>query len=148
MLCRDPQVTDRPHANLLVDPPSAWARALQPSHERATGVSSDGAVDGLTKTIVLDDSNEALTTDYEYRDISASEGIAPTWDAGVVVKSGTVSDNDDNDNHGDGKDNNAGTGLPSTGATIGLALLALAMALLGVGGWLLVGRRKADPSDG
>lgn len=41
---------------------------------------------GLTITVVLDDTNEALTGEYEYREIRASQGIDPTWDAGVVLK--------------------------------------------------------------
>ncbi|WP_261607143.1 SdrD B-like domain-containing protein [Microbacterium memoriense] len=53
---------------------------------------SDGAVDsdadvrtGRTVTVVLDDRNTALTTEYRFREIVASQGIDPTWDAGVVV---------------------------------------------------------------
>ena len=40
---------------------------------------------GWTRQIVLDDSNTALTSDYD-RSIAATQGIDPTWDAGVVLK--------------------------------------------------------------
>ncbi|WP_180951841.1 SdrD B-like domain-containing protein [Brevibacterium jeotgali] len=41
---------------------------------------------GRTPVFTLDDSNEALTTDYATQDVLATEGIDPTWDAGVVLK--------------------------------------------------------------
>lgn len=50
--------------------------------------SDAGGSDGLTRSFVLDDSNTALTTSYEFRSISATQGIDPTWDAGVVEKVG------------------------------------------------------------
>jgi DNA-directed RNA polymerase II subunit RPB1 len=43
--------------------------------------------DGLTRIFLLDDSNVALTHDYPHREIWATEGIDPTWDAGVVLVS-------------------------------------------------------------
>lgn len=46
---------------------------------------------GLTRQFVLDGTNQALTTDYD-RQVRASEGIDPTWDAGVVLKSVSVGD--------------------------------------------------------
>lgn len=52
-----------------------------------SAVDSDASPsDGWTRSFVLDDSNKSLTGDYEYREISASEGVDPTWDAGVVFK--------------------------------------------------------------
>ncbi|WP_140400606.1 SdrD B-like domain-containing protein [Gulosibacter sp. 10] len=47
---------------------------------------------GRTITITLDDSNAALTKDYDNASdivIEASEGIDPTWDAGVIEKDTT-----------------------------------------------------------
>ena len=41
---------------------------------------------GLTIKFTLDDSNTALTKDYSNQDVKATEGIDPTWDAGVVLK--------------------------------------------------------------
>jgi DNA-directed RNA polymerase II subunit RPB1 len=41
--------------------------------------------DGLTVSITLDDTDTALTSDYAYRAIGATQGIDPTWDAGVVL---------------------------------------------------------------
>ncbi|MCI0158071.1 carboxypeptidase regulatory-like domain-containing protein [Leifsonia shinshuensis] len=40
---------------------------------------------GLTRTIVLDDGNAALATDYRHADVLATQGIDATWDAGVVL---------------------------------------------------------------
>jgi Large extracellular alpha-helical protein len=50
-----------------------------------------GASFGLTTRFVLDDTNTALTTDYD-RTLTASEGVDPTWDAGVVLKAVSVGD--------------------------------------------------------
>ena len=54
-------------------------------------VGQDDAIDsdanpktGFTQVITLDDSNKALTKDY--RGVKATQGIDPTWDAGVVLK--------------------------------------------------------------
>ncbi|WP_300267328.1 SdrD B-like domain-containing protein, partial [Microbacterium sp.] len=54
---------------------------------------SDDAIDsdadtqtGLTQTIVLGPDNVYLTHDYEWNEVLASEGIDPTWDAGVIVR--------------------------------------------------------------
>jgi protocatechuate 3,4-dioxygenase beta subunit len=44
-----------------------------------------------TAPITLNDANTALTTDYTSA-VSATEGIDPTWDAGVIVKSVSVGD--------------------------------------------------------
>lgn len=46
---------------------------------------------GLTRQFVLDGTNQSLTTDYD-RQVQASEGIDPTWDAGVVLTSVSVGD--------------------------------------------------------
>src|SRR5690606_7822434 len=47
---------------------------------------------GLTQTIVLNDDNAYLTHDYEWNEVRATEGIDPTWDAGVIVKNYAVGD--------------------------------------------------------
>ena len=50
-----------------------------------TGLDSDAdPTTGFTQVITLDDSNQALTKEYE--GVKATEGIDPTWDAGVVLK--------------------------------------------------------------
>ncbi|MCI1675105.1 MAG: carboxypeptidase regulatory-like domain-containing protein [Ancrocorticia sp.] len=41
---------------------------------------------GLTAKFMLDGTDEALTKDYTDQTFEASEGIDPTWDAGVVLK--------------------------------------------------------------
>ena len=46
-------------------------------------VDSNAGEDGRSATITLNSDNEFLTTDYEYNSVNASEGIDPTWDAGV-----------------------------------------------------------------
>ncbi len=83
---------------------------------------TDGAADsnaypatGLTAPFVLDDSNGSLTGDYTLADILATQGIDPTWDAGLVLIEGALPDS-------------GGTlawGLPLTGAVLLLLGLAL-----------------------
>jgi DNA-directed RNA polymerase II subunit RPB1 len=91
---------------------------------------------GLTRTIMLGDLNTALTHDYTYQQVSATQGIDPTWDAGVVL----TSDNGSNQPTQPG-DNNNGT-LPKTGASGGIESLAAALLLLGVGVLLRFGHRS------
>ena len=47
---------------------------------------------GLTTTIVLGESNTNLTKDYDHGTVKATEGIDPTWDAGVVLKTYAIGD--------------------------------------------------------
>lgn len=47
---------------------------------------SNAAQDGTTGLIRLNDANSALTTDYPVAKVAATQGIDPTWDAGVVLK--------------------------------------------------------------
>ncbi|MBN9612294.1 MAG: carboxypeptidase regulatory-like domain-containing protein, partial [Actinobacteria bacterium] len=80
---------------------------------------------GVSKKFVLGDDNPSLTKKYD-RDFTASEGIDPTWDAGVV------------------KLPVAGGGLEKTGAPAGLWIAGfggLGVALLGLGLMLLRRRR-------
>ncbi|KAM9862109.1 hypothetical protein ACI1US_02040 [Leucobacter sp. BZR 635] len=60
--------------------------------ESAAADSDANPETGLTTTIVLGDSNKNLTRDYKYGIVTATEGIDPTWDAGVVMKSVSVGD--------------------------------------------------------
>ncbi|RII43638.1 hypothetical protein DWB68_01730 [Galactobacter valiniphilus] len=48
---------------------------------------ADNAAVGVTKTFVLNHKNAALVSDEEYEqaDLKATEGIDPTWDAGVII---------------------------------------------------------------
>lgn len=56
-------------------------------------IDSDADPDtGMTQTIVLGEDNARLTHDYEWADVRASEGVDPTWDAGVVVRDTTTPD--------------------------------------------------------
>src|SRR5699024_8035727 len=45
---------------------------------------SDADEKGWTTEISLNEDNEYLTKEYEDQDFTASEGIDPTWDAGVI----------------------------------------------------------------
>ncbi|MCB1257396.1 MAG: carboxypeptidase regulatory-like domain-containing protein [Microthrixaceae bacterium] len=93
-----------------------------------SAVDSDaGTADGLTRSFVLDDTNTSLTTTYEFRDIAATQGIDPTWDAGVIEKA-----NSDvgagNANQGNG----AKTGpsnLARTGTNVTLAVVLSILAI-------------------
>lgn len=83
---------------------------------------SDAAVQrdprvGLTKQFVLDDTNAALTTSYEHG-YNATEGIDPTWDAGVIEKKYAVGDYVWIDSNRDGKQGKDETPLP--GVTVEL----------------------------
>src|SRR5699024_2130616 len=49
-----------------------------------TTVDSDADEKGWTTEISLNEDNEYLTKEYEDQDFTASEGIDPTWDAGVI----------------------------------------------------------------
>src|SRR5699024_1663351 len=51
-----------------------------------TTVDSDADANGYTTQFTLDENNGHLTTDYKDQDFKASEGIDPTWDAGVIEK--------------------------------------------------------------
>lgn len=122
------------------------------------GTDSDAnPADGFTVTIVLDDSNEALTGDYEYREISATQGIDPTWDAGVVLKEvpttppPTEEPTDkptDKPKDGSPTDKKSTRGLAQTGANLAAGVLAT-IALLGIGSALaVVGRHTRGGRKG
>lgn len=53
--------------------------------EDSTDDSDADQATGWTRLIVLDESNPALTNEYD-REFGASEGIDPTWDAGVILR--------------------------------------------------------------
>ena len=82
---------------------------------------------GLTVTIVLDDSNTALTHDYD-RPFDATQGVDPTWDAGVIVKPVPVIV--------DAGEKVTGA-LPTTGSAISLTALAIALMMVITGGLLI-----------
>ncbi|MGO1543845.1 MAG: SdrD B-like domain-containing protein [Gulosibacter sp.] len=135
-----------------------------------TGNDSDADSAGLTVKIVLDDSNAFLTQEYSIADVLATQGIDPTWDAGVIVKPGetmppvpTPTDGPDNGANGgsdagsnggadkgaDGSSDKGADGsgdgddLASTGAQfLPLAIVALVLALAGLGITLAVRRRN------
>ncbi|XBH22055.1 SdrD B-like domain-containing protein [Jonesiaceae bacterium BS-20] len=67
---------------------------------------------GLTKVFKLDDNSAGLTTDYEDQAFEANQGIDPTWDAGVVLKSVSVGDFVWEDKDGNGRQDKGEPGIP------------------------------------
>lgn len=100
---------------------------------------------GLTKTFVLDDSNTALTTDYTDQTIQASQGIDPTWDAGVILLDATSpssSPTSSGSGTAPGSGGSGGGGLAMTGSDIAGMSIAALVAFLGGAGLLLLGRAR------
>lgn len=67
---------------------------------------------GLTKVFKLDDNSAGLTTDYKDQTFEANQGIDPTWDAGVVLKSVSVGDFVWEDKDGNGRQDKGEPGIP------------------------------------
>ncbi|MGM1018280.1 MAG: SdrD B-like domain-containing protein [Actinomycetota bacterium] len=89
-------------------------------------VGSDDAVDsdadpetGRTGTIVLGEDNIHLTHDYEWADVRATQGIDPTWDAGVIVLDVTDPEEPGTEVPGDGSEE-PGTDVPDGGSDGGV----------------------------
>ena len=108
-------------------------------------VGSNGAVDsnadpetGFTATIVLGDSNTDLTTEYEFGEVNATEGIDPTWDAGVVVVDIPATEVPGAENPGTPGVNE----LPHTGGPLPLLFGGIASLLLLAGASLMIWRRR------
>lgn len=100
---------------------------------------------GLSAPFVLDDSNAALTVDYD-RDIAATQGVDPTWDAGVVLQPSeeTTIDPDPTSEVAPTTSTVGPGDLSYTGVAYGAGAVVAALALLLAGGaLLLVGRRRA-----
>lgn len=102
--------------------------------------------DGLTVTIVLDDSNEALTGEYSYRQIAATQGIDPTWDAGVVLKAAPQEPEEPEEptDEEPAEEEDPDEELPTTGAVIGLGVLGTGAALIAIGGALRAATRRRE----
>ncbi|MFZ4842579.1 SdrD B-like domain-containing protein [Mycetocola saprophilus] len=78
---------------VLTDEQAAIYTFTTQNAEGATGATgSDADAKGWTAQITLNDANTALTTSYADAELSATQGIDPTWDAGVVRKSVSVGD--------------------------------------------------------
>jgi uncharacterized protein YuzE len=78
-------------------------------------VSEDNAAVAFTKTVTLDASNTNLDRDYG---VKASEGIDPTWDAGVIQKSVRVGDYVWVDSNKNGRQDKGEPGIPGVWLTI------------------------------
>ncbi|MFD2840743.1 SdrD B-like domain-containing protein [Populibacterium corticicola] len=72
------------------------------STDNSDGVVTKNPLVAVTKDIVLDRTNGALDTEYDAKFI-ATQGVDPTWDAGVVLKSVSVGDYVWFDENGNGK---------------------------------------------
>lgn len=106
-------------------------------------------VDGLTGPIVLGDDNDSLTTEYEHRSIAATEGIDPTWDAGVVLKAVDVDTEVDDaaevDDSADSDEDDST--LADAGSPVGATILLAAVVGVACGAALLRrGRRPGSDS--
>lgn len=115
---------------------------------------------GLTRTFTLGDSDADLTTSYTDQTVEASEGIDPTWDAGVVLLDtgstslsssphtspssipSSIPSTDGGSGTSPDDSGSGGGGLAMTGSDIaGMSIAALA-ALVGGTGLLLLGRAR------
>jgi DNA-directed RNA polymerase II subunit RPB1 len=106
----------------LTDDQKKLYRFTGPDSGSNDAADSDAAsVDGLTRQIVLDDTNTALTTSYNDAEIHATQGIDPTWDAGVVLKPAPAVISDPKTPTG---------GLATTGSDIWPGIGAAALAVL------------------
>ncbi len=100
-------LTEEQAARYTFTTPGAGSDAARDSDAQVPA----GAGFGLTEPFVLDGTNTALTTDYD-RTLTASEGIDPTWDAGVVLKAVSVGDLVWVDSNRDGRQDPGEPGIP------------------------------------
>ncbi|MFT4280047.1 SdrD B-like domain-containing protein [Microbacterium sp.] len=137
-----------------------------------TGAGTDGTDSnadpetGLTATIVLGDDNPHLTGEYDYFEVRASQGIDPTWDAGVVLRDTTPGEPTPTPTPTPGEPTPAptptpgetpsgedpagedpagedpGSSLPGTGGEIPWPALLAGVLLLAVGGIAVTRRRR------
>ncbi len=95
------------------------------------GSGSDAAGDGWTVEFRLDASNDELVSggEYSFADLTATDGIDPSWDAGVVLKTDAGVGDDDEDVPGTDEEE-----IPATGGQIawGVGIAALTALLLGL----------------
>ena len=114
-------------------------------------VDSNAGEHARSEVFTLGPDNEflVLNHDYEYGTVTASRGIDPTWDAGVVLRPEPVAPEDPEDpadaaTSGD-EDSGAQDGkLPLTGANLALLLTAIGLVLLASGGAISARNRKAN----
>ena len=108
---------------------------------------------GMTQTIVLGPDNVHLTRDYPWNEVRATEGIDPTWDAGVIVRESEVPPTPGTPGGGTEEPEKtpvdpARPGTPgvnelaTTGGDLPLALAGIALLLVAGGGVTFVARRR------
>lgn len=108
---------------------------------------------GMTQTIVLGPDNVRLTRDYAWNEVRATEGIDPTWDAGVIVREtpteptpGTPGGGTDEPGEEPVEPAHPGTpsvnALATTGGDLPLALAGVALLLMVGGAITFVARRR------
>ncbi len=104
---------------------------------------------GLTQTIILGADNIHLTHDYAWNEVRATEGIDPTWDAGVIVRDQPVDPEPtpepvDPTPVDPAKPGTPGVNeLPQTGGALPLGLAGGALLLLLAGASILFWRRRS-----
>ncbi|MFJ4172715.1 SdrD B-like domain-containing protein [Microbacterium sp. NPDC089696] len=112
---------------------------------------------GYTQTIVLGADNDRLTTDYPWAQVRATQGIDPSWDAGVSVRGPEVVDSEAPGAGGDaagGGESGAvdparpGTpavnGLATTGGALPWGLAGIALTLLLAGASVVCWKRRTS----
>ncbi|HRE03895.1 MAG TPA: SdrD B-like domain-containing protein, partial [Ilumatobacteraceae bacterium] len=96
---------------------------------------------GLTRTFVLDDTNTALTKTYD-RTVNATQGIDPTWDAGVVLRESAPPDT----TTPAPTTTVPGGALPVLGSSVGTMLMVAFMLVFGGLVAIATRRRSARPN--
>ena len=71
---------------ILTEDQAAIYEFTQQVEDNPTEDSNANPLNGWTVEITLNDDNEYLTKDYTDQTVKATQGIDPTWDAGVVLK--------------------------------------------------------------
>lgn len=68
----------------LTDEQAKKYKFTKQNAEDDTAIDSDADEEGWTKQISLNENNKQVTKDYDAQEVKATEGIDPTWDAGVI----------------------------------------------------------------
>lgn len=120
--------------------PEGCGFTIQNAQDGGSTLDSDAVpTTGWTVVFTLDGLNPELTLKYELQEFLASQGIDPTWDAGIVCAKAPPKE--------PGKPGEPGKPeLPRTGGGVDAGVIALAVLLLGGGGALVWGSRRKSVS--